>query len=67
MHRSWHLDAKTITVSEDGGKIRLGGTVHPPHGRQMASATAWPAPGAAYVEDDITVMQDQVETALPGA
>ncbi len=39
----------------DGGKIVLTGTVQSPHDRQIAAQTAWSAPGATNVENDIAV------------
>jgi len=55
--RSWFFDPKTISVTAQGGKIRLTGTVKSWHDRQLAAATAWAAPGATAVENDIAVMQ----------
>jgi osmotically-inducible protein OsmY len=56
LHRSWFFDPKTIAVSAQGGKVRLTGTVHTWHDRQVAAATAWSAPGATAVENDIAVI-----------
>jgi osmotically-inducible protein OsmY len=56
LHRSWFFDPKTIAVSAQGGKVRLTGTVHTWHDRQTAEATAWSAPGATSVENDIAVI-----------
>lgn len=56
LHRSWYFDPKTVNVSADGGRIRLTGSVHSPHDRQVAVATAWAAPGATCVENDIVIM-----------
>jgi osmotically-inducible protein OsmY len=56
LHRSWFFDPKTISVSAQGGRIRLTGTVHTWHDRQLAAATAWSAPGATAVENDIAVI-----------
>jgi osmotically-inducible protein OsmY len=55
LHRSWFFDPKTISVSAEGGEIRLTGHVASIHERQLAAATAWAAPGATSVENDITV------------
>ena len=55
LHRSWFFDPDTISVRAEGGKVILSGTVHSPHDRQVAAATAWSAPGATAVENDITV------------
>jgi osmotically-inducible protein OsmY len=56
LHRSWFFDPKTISVSAQGGKVRLTGTVSSWHDRQVAAATAWAAPGATAVENDIAVV-----------
>jgi osmotically-inducible protein OsmY len=55
LHRSVFFDPKTISVSAEGGDIRLTGTVHSLHDRQVAAATAWSAPGACTVENDIRI------------
>ena len=54
LHRSW-FDPTTIKVSAEAGNIRLTGTVHSPHDRYVAAATAWAAPGATAVDNAITV------------
>jgi osmotically-inducible protein OsmY len=56
LHRSWFFDPETVSVSARGGEIRLTGKVSSMHERQMAAATAWAAPGATGVENDITVV-----------
>lgn len=56
LHRSWLFDAKTVNVSATGGHIRLTGTVRSPHERQLAATTAWAAPGATAVENDLRVV-----------
>lgn len=56
LHRSWLYDAKTVSVSAEGGKIRLNGTVRSPHERQVANTTAWAAAGATAVENDLVVV-----------
>jgi osmotically-inducible protein OsmY len=56
LHRSWLFDSKTINVSATGGHIRLTGTVRSPHERQVAATTAWAAPGATAVENDLLVV-----------
>jgi osmotically-inducible protein OsmY len=56
LHRSWFFDPKTVNVTADGGRIRLTGTVHSWHDRQVAAETAWAAPGATAVENDLTVL-----------
>ena len=55
LHRSWFFDETNVTVTASGGHVHLTGTVHSPHERQTAAATAWAAPGATSVENDITV------------
>ena len=54
-HRSWLMDGQNVTVKADGGNIHLTGTVHSPHDRQAALATAWALPGATNVENDIAI------------
>ena len=56
LHRSWFFDLKTIHVEMDGDTIRLSGTVHSMHERQVAMATAWSAPGVTNVENNIAVV-----------
>src|SRR3984885_14389822 len=56
MGRSWFFGPKTMSVSAQGGKVRLTGTVSSWHDRQLAGATAWAAPGASAVENDIAVV-----------
>jgi len=55
LHRSWYYDPNTISVSAEGGKIKLTGTVTTWNARQLAGSTAWSAPGATSVENDIAV------------
>lgn len=54
-HRSWFFDTKRVTVSADGGKIHLTGTVPTQQDRRIAAEIAWAAPGATEVENDIKV------------
>jgi osmotically-inducible protein OsmY len=56
LHRSVFFDPRTVTVSAQGGKVRLTGTVHSWHDRQVAASTAWAAPGATAVQNDISVI-----------
>jgi len=56
LHRSWFFDADGIRVTSDHGKVHLTGTVNSPHDRALAAKTAWSAPGATSVENDITVV-----------
>jgi len=55
LHRSWFYDPNTINVSAQGGKIKLTGQVTTWNARDLAGATAWSAPGATFVENDIAV------------
>jgi osmotically-inducible protein OsmY len=56
LHRSWFFDPHTITVTSDRGRVRLSGSVHTPHERQVAAATAWAAPGTISVQNDIAII-----------
>jgi len=55
LHRGWY-DPKTIKVRAEGGVVHLSGTVDNLYDRQMAGWTAWGAPGATTVENDIRVV-----------
>jgi osmotically-inducible protein OsmY len=55
LHRSWFFDPHTIKVSAVAGNIRLTGTVQSWHDRRVAAETAWAAPGAMNVQNDIKV------------
>jgi len=57
LHRSWFFDPRTITVSADGGRVRLTGAVPSPHDRQVAAATAWATPGVTDVVNDIVIVE----------
>ncbi|WNJ93531.1 BON domain-containing protein [Bosea sp. 685] len=56
LHRSWFFDPKTVWVNATGGKVRLTGTVHSWHDRQVAGDTAWAAPGTTAVDNEIAVI-----------
>ena len=56
LHRSWFFNPDNIHVRADGGNIVLTGTVNSLHERQVAAQTAWSAPGATNVENDIVVV-----------
>lgn len=56
LHRSWFFDPSTIEVTLEDGKVRLDGTVHSPHDRQVAAATAWAEPGVTAVENNIRIV-----------
>jgi osmotically-inducible protein OsmY len=55
LHRSWFYDSDTVAVSAEGGKVRLTGTVESWHDREVAESTAWAAPGATAVENNIVI------------
>jgi len=55
LHRSWFNDPDTIQVAALGGKITLSGKVSTWDARRMAGVTAWSAPGATSVQNDIAV------------
>jgi len=56
LHRSWLFDPNTISVTSDGGKVRLAGSVRSPSERAQALATAWAAAGTTAVVNDIIVV-----------
>ena len=56
LHRSWFFNPDNVHVRADGGKVVLSGTVHSFDERQIAARTAWSAPGATSVVNDIAVV-----------
>jgi osmotically-inducible protein OsmY len=44
-----------ITVTTDGGKVKLTGTVHSWNERWTAGSTAWASPGATEVANDLII------------
>jgi osmotically-inducible protein OsmY len=56
LNRSWYFVDSDIKVTADGGKVRLSGTVDSWSDRQTAASTAWAAPGATSVVNDLTVV-----------
>ena len=56
LHRSVFFDPETVRVTASEGRVRLEGTVHSWHDRSVAAATAWSAPGAIAVENNIIVI-----------
>ena len=56
LHRSYFFDAETVKVAAVDGRIRLSGSVRSWQDRQVAAQTAWAAPGAVAVENDIVVV-----------
>ncbi len=55
LHRSWFYVPNTIKISTRGGEIKLTGHVTTWNARDLAGKTAWSAPGATSVENDIVV------------
>ena len=55
LKRSWYTRPDSITVRADGGRVTLSGVVHSPHAKQVASETAWRAPGATAVVNDLRI------------
>jgi osmotically-inducible protein OsmY len=56
LRRSWFPDSDAITVTAEGGKVRLTGNVHSWHAREVAAEAAWGAPGATDVENLLSVV-----------
>lgn len=54
LHRAW-FDRAKIRVSATGGVITLDGTVHTPAEKRKATMTAWAAPGATEVVNNLVV------------
>lgn len=55
LKRQADLDADSVTVVTDGGKVRLGGHVKAFYERGIAERAAWAAPGVTQIEDNIIV------------
>ena len=55
LKRDAELDAKTIRVSVQDGKVTLEGNVHTWHDREIAEQAAWAAPGVQDVVDRIRI------------
>jgi osmotically-inducible protein OsmY len=55
LNRSWFYDSDNVSVSAEGGKVRLSGTVDTWYDREVAESTAWAAPGATSVENNIMI------------
>lgn len=55
LSRNAQIDAEKISVTADGGKITLTGTVNSLQERRLAQQAAWSAPGVEWVDDELTV------------
>lgn len=53
--RQADLDSASVTVTTDGGTVKLGGKVRAWNERGIAERAAWSAPGVTRVEDHISV------------
>lgn len=53
--RQADLDAAGVTVTTEGGTVKLGGKVKAWAERGVAERAAWSAPGVTRVEDNITI------------
>jgi osmotically-inducible protein OsmY len=56
LHRAWFAHPEQIHVTAEGGHVWLTGSVHSFHERQVASTTAWSAPGTTNVENELAVV-----------
>lgn len=55
LHRSWYFDPEKVHVTAKDGRIKLTGTVDSWQEWRTASSTAWAAPGATSVENDLII------------
>lgn len=54
LHRSW-FEPDRVKVASDGGKVTLTGSVKSWRERELAASTAWAAPGAIYVTNELVI------------
>lgn len=55
LHRTSYFQPDQVHVSSQGGRIKLTGTVRSWQERRTAESTAWAAPGATAVENDLII------------
>ncbi|WP_420382196.1 BON domain-containing protein [Novosphingobium sp.] len=55
LHRSWFFDSEKVHVTAQDGRVKLTGTVASWREKRVASSTAWAAPGATSVVNDLIV------------
>lgn len=53
--RHAEIEAQSVQVTADGGKVVLQGSVHDWHERAAAERAAWAAPGVISVDDRLTI------------
>ncbi len=56
LYRSWFLSPDHVQAAAEGGTVCLAGAIQTPHDRDVVAATAWAAPGAAAVLNDVAVV-----------
>ncbi len=56
LQRSRFIDQDNVSVSAEGGNIRLTGTVHSFDDKRAAAETAWGTPGVTGVDNDIFIV-----------
>jgi osmotically-inducible protein OsmY len=55
LQRSAQVDAKQIRVNVEGDVVKLEGTIHVLHERDIVARAAWAVPGVRKVEDHLMV------------